>query len=203
LPPFSTSFTRARLAPMSFTRAHLAPARRTVRPIDPRFSYAPCSSTYIHCLRVESSVLLVEVSAPDLADENRSRRPDPQEEEQPHIQRAPARKGDDIGWLSNRAMYSVCRGGAEGGRCLKFDGHTEDDRQVARGPPWTLPGPVCHRNRPPPFPSDYRMVMPDVYSTASSTDICWLSPANSLSSVRKSMQWHSCRSRIGTHGQFQ
>ena len=24
-----------------------------------------------------------------------------------------------------------------------------------------------------------------------------------LSSVRKSMQWHSLRSRIGTHGQFQ
>mmetsp|Transcript_23876 Transcript_23876/g.77004 ORF Transcript_23876/g.77004 Transcript_23876/m.77004 type:complete len:94 (-) Transcript_23876:365-646(-) len=45
--------------------------------------------------------------------------------------------------------------------------------------------------------------MLSVCDSTSSTLSFWLSPANSFSSVRKSMQWHSCRSRIGTHGQFQ
>ena len=49
----------------------------------------------------------------------------------------------------------------------------------------------------------YRMDMPDVCCFASSSEMFWLSPANSLSLVKNSMQWHSCRSRIGTHGQFQ
>lgn len=37
----------------------------------------------------------------------------------------------------------------------------------------------------------------------SSSEISWLSPAKSSSGLRKSMQWHSCLSRMGTHGQFQ
>ena len=40
-------------------------------------------------------------------------------------------------------------------------------------------------------------------SLISSIVILFSSPAKSLSSVRKSMQWHSFRSRIGMHGQFQ
>merc|ERR1719424_2186467 len=40
-------------------------------------------------------------------------------------------------------------------------------------------------------------------SLTSSSVMSLPSPAKSLSSVRKSMQWHSLRSRIGTQGQFQ
>ena len=42
-----------------------------------------------------------------------------------------------------------------------------------------------------------------IASLISSIVILFSSPAKSLSSVRKSMQWHSFRSRIGMHGQFQ
>jgi len=45
--------------------------------------------------------------------------------------------------------------------------------------------------------------MSSIASLISSIVIVLSSPAKSLSSVRKSMQWHSFRSRIGMHGQFQ
>ena len=44
---------------------------------------------------------------------------------------------------------------------------------------------------------------PSVRSASSSRVILASSAAKALSSVRKSMQWHSRRSRIGTQGQFQ
>ena len=49
----------------------------------------------------------------------------------------------------------------------------------------------------------HKIVMPSVTLFTCSTSILFWSPANSLSAVRNSMQWHSCLSRIGTHGQFQ
>lgn len=45
--------------------------------------------------------------------------------------------------------------------------------------------------------------IPSESSFTSSMVMFRSSPAKSLSSVRNSMQWHSLRSRIGTHGQFQ
>lgn len=44
--------------------------------------------------------------------------------------------------------------------------------------------------------------MPAVPSLSSSIVMLCSSPAKSLSDVRKSMQWHSLRSRMGTQGQF-
>lgn len=46
-------------------------------------------------------------------------------------------------------------------------------------------------------------LMPVIPSRSSCMLISWSLPAKSLSSVRNSMQWHSLRSRMGTHGQFQ
>ena len=64
--------------------------------------------------------------------------------------------------------------------------------------------------RPPPRPPrssrfnhSLRVHMPSDSSTTSSMVMVCSSPTKSLSSVRKSMQWHSLRSRIGTQGQFQ
>ena len=44
---------------------------------------------------------------------------------------------------------------------------------------------------------------PEVWAWISSRVMLCFSPRNGLSSVRKSMQWQSLRSRIGTQGQFQ
>jgi len=40
------------------------------------------------------------------------------------------------------------------------------------------------------------------YSRGTSSRV-WLVPAKGLSGVKKSIQWHSFRSRMGTQGQFQ